>query len=275
VAPELPAVRCVAAGSRRGPAAARNAGWRAARGEIIAFTDDDCIPAAGWLRAGVGLFDRDARIVGVSGRIVMPLPPRPTDYELNATGLVRSEFVTANCFYRKEALEAVGGFDERFAIAWREDSDLFFMLLRHYGVRPGSPRFPANPDAVVYHPIRPARWGVSLKQQGRVYYNALLYKKHPQLYRERLAPVTPWHYYGITASLTAGALGALTGQPRLAAAGALGWMLLTARFLRRRLAGTSRDRRHVVEMAVTSALIPPLALYWRLRGAIKHRVLFL
>src|SRR5688572_20611263 len=34
---------------RHGPAAARNVGWRAARGEIIAFTDDDCIPDSGWL----------------------------------------------------------------------------------------------------------------------------------------------------------------------------------------------------------------------------------
>src|SRR5437588_7342860 len=36
-----------------GPAAARNAGWRAAQGEIIAFTDDDCIPDRQWLEAGV------------------------------------------------------------------------------------------------------------------------------------------------------------------------------------------------------------------------------
>jgi hypothetical protein len=218
---------------------------------------------------------RDERVVGVSGRIVMPLPPRPTDYELNATGLVRSEFVTANCFYRKDALEAVGGFDERFTIAWREDSDLFFTLLRHYGGRPGSPRFPANPNAVVYHPVRPAAWGVSLKQQARVQFNALLYKKHPEFYRERLAPVTPWHYYGILAAILTAVVGLVSGQAWLAAAGALPWVLLTARFAWRRLRETSHDPGHVWEMVVTSTLIPPLALYWRLRGAVKHRVLFL
>src|SRR5918992_3009217 len=39
----LPACRYVAVTGAHGPAAARNAGWRVARGEIIAFTDDDCI----------------------------------------------------------------------------------------------------------------------------------------------------------------------------------------------------------------------------------------
>ena len=41
------------AGPAHGPAAARNVGWRTARGAIIAFTDDDCIPDAGWLAAGL------------------------------------------------------------------------------------------------------------------------------------------------------------------------------------------------------------------------------
>src|SRR5205814_91015 len=52
-----PAVRYVpVAGCAHGPAAARNRGWRAAAGEIVAFTDDDCVPAPGWLRAGLEAF---------------------------------------------------------------------------------------------------------------------------------------------------------------------------------------------------------------------------
>jgi len=38
-------------------------------------------------------------------------------------GLMSSEFVTANCFYRRLAIEEAGGFDESFTMAWREDSD--------------------------------------------------------------------------------------------------------------------------------------------------------
>src|SRR5262245_2817868 len=50
-------VRYLAAAHGRGPAAARNAGWRAARGPIIAFTDDDCVPDPSWLRHGRDTFD--------------------------------------------------------------------------------------------------------------------------------------------------------------------------------------------------------------------------
>jgi len=53
------------------------------------------------------------------------------------------------------------------------------------------------------------------------------------------------------------------------------WMLLMGSFCLQRLRQTSRQPGHVAEMLVTSALIPPLAIFWRLRGAIKFRVWFL
>ena len=60
----------------------------------------------------------------------------------------------------------------------------------------------------------------------------------------------------------------------LAVAGGL-WLVLTGRFCARRLRQTSRAPRHIAEMVVTSMLIPPLSLYWRLCGAMKFRVWFL
>ena len=119
-------IRYIAVTGSHGPAIARNVGWRAARGEIIAFIDDDCIPTPGWLSAGLAAFTDG--IVGASGKLIMPLVHIPTDYEHDAVQLEKSEFVTANCFYRRDMLERVGGFDERFIAAWREDSDLFFTL---------------------------------------------------------------------------------------------------------------------------------------------------
>src|SRR6478736_1239460 len=56
---------------RHGPAAARNAGWQKALGEIIAFTDDDCIPDSGWLAAGVAPFVEPA-VVAVTGQTIVP-----------------------------------------------------------------------------------------------------------------------------------------------------------------------------------------------------------
>jgi GT2 family glycosyltransferase len=249
-----------------GPAAARNVGWRAARGEVIAFTDDDTIPDPGWLsaglRAGIG------SVAAISGRIVMPLPGSPTDYELNAAGLADGEFVTANCFVRRAALEAVGGFDERFTAAWREDSDLQFTLLeRGYAMVRAE-------DAVVTHPVRSAAWGISLSQQQKSRFEALLYQKHPRLYRERIHP-TPWRYYGTVASFSSLLLAALSGRPRLALGAAGLWVGLTTRFCLQRLARTSHAPEHVAEMVVTSVAIPFLSVFWRLRGALRYRVAFL
>src|SRR5690349_10446198 len=49
-APHGPALRYLPNRGRHGPAAARNRGWRAARAPIVAFTDDDTVPAPDWLR---------------------------------------------------------------------------------------------------------------------------------------------------------------------------------------------------------------------------------
>jgi cellulose synthase/poly-beta-1,6-N-acetylglucosamine synthase-like glycosyltransferase len=262
-----PMVRYMPVLSRGGPAAARNLGWRAAQGEIIAFTDDDCVPSPGWLKAGVAAFADG--VAGVYGKLSMPLPPDPTDYERNAAYLEHSEFVTANCLYRRDVLAASGGFDERFTAAWREDSDLFFALLEQ------GCRLEYAPDAVVLHPVRPAPWGISLSQQRKNRFNALLYKKHPALYRQRVQASPPWRYYGIIATLLVALAGAWAGQGAVVL-GALGvWALLTALFCAQRLQHTSHAPHHIVEMIVTSILIPPIAIFWRLAGAIKFRVRFL
>ncbi|HEX9117451.1 MAG TPA: glycosyltransferase family A protein [Anaerolineae bacterium] len=265
---DTPAVRYLAVGGGpRGPAVARNLGWRAACGEIIAFTDDDCIPRPDWLAAGVAAFTPG--VIGVSGRIEMPLAGTPTDYELNAARLTYSEFVTANCFYRRAALVRAGGFDERFTIAWREDSDLFFTLMET-----GDSGFVDAPQAVVVHPIRKARWGVSLGQQRKNVFNALLYRKHRELYRARLGAHAPWNYYAIVAALLATLPALLSGRKTAARAAAALWLALTLWLSARRLRGTSAAPAHIAEMVLTSALIPPLALFWRMVGAIKYRVLF-
>ena len=261
--------------ARHGPAAARNRGWRGAGGAIIAFTDDDCIPASGWLRAGVtalaapGACASAPPLVGGWGRTLVPIPSDPTDYERDAAGLERAEAITANAFYRRDALAVVGGFDERFRAAWREDSDLLFTLLER------GARVVPIPAAIVVHPVRAARWGCCLGQQRKSRYNALLYKKHPRLYRQRIQPTPPWGYYTTVAAGLLAMFGLARGDRRLTLAATGCWAWQVGRLCCRRLLGTRHTTRHSAEMLVTSALIPPLSIYWRLRGAIEFRIVFL
>ncbi|RIK84638.1 MAG: glycosyl transferase family 2 [Planctomycetota bacterium] len=256
-------LRYVKAGPGHGAAAARNCGWRAARGRVIAFTDDDCLPEPTWLAHGVqALVESGA--AAATGRVSVPLPPRPTDYERDCAGLATAEFVTANCFCTREALLRIGGLDERFTAAWREDSDLQFMLLGH-GLR-----IVSAPAAVVIHPVRPAPWGICLRQQWKAQFNVLLYKKHPTLYREHIPPM-PRSYAASGIALGAAGVGAAAGSALLSLAAGGCWLALAMLLCSRRLRGTSKAPSHVAEMAITSAAIPLLSLYWRAIGILRYR----
>ncbi|HJV53570.1 MAG TPA: glycosyltransferase family A protein [Noviherbaspirillum sp.] len=246
-----------------GPAAARNHGWQVARGDIIAFTDDDTIARADWLVHGMRAFNDDVH--AVRGRIVMPLSGVPTDYQLDAKNLENAEFVTANCFVRKRVLEDIGGFDERFRFAWREDSDLYFRLLEY------SAGIAHAPNAVMTHPIRPAGWGVSLKQLKKIQFDALLFKKHPQLYRQKIRARPRWDFYLTVAALFVLLAGLVAELAEAAVAAGLVWLFMTGRFCAQRLRRTSKSPAHIAEMLVTSILIPPLAVFWRAVGALKFR----
>lgn len=260
-------VRYLAVSRTQGPAAARNAGWQASSSEVIAFTDDDCIPDPRWLDQGVGALDRTGADA-LGGRIIVPIPPDPTDYELDASGLERAEFATANAFCRREALLAVGGFDERFTQAWREDSDLQFALITAGFV------VAFAPEAIVVHPVRVGRWGISLAQQRKSRFEALLYRNFPALYRTRISSGPPWSYYASVLALTVALISVASGSWVVAAVALGAWLGLTARFSASRLRRTSKRPGHVAEMVVTSALIPPLSIFWRIQGAIAHRVWF-
>jgi glycosyltransferase involved in cell wall biosynthesis len=267
----VPRLRYLVPKYGHGPAVARNAGWRAAYGDLIAFTDDDTIPEPNWLAEGAGALE--AGQVAVAGRIrVPPLAgpgELPTDHELMTRGLESVAFATANAFVRRAALQAIGGFDECFERAWREDSDLQFRLERDVG--------PVGrcPEAVVAHPVRPEPWGVCLRQQRNTYFEPLLYKKHPRLYRERIRRSPPWNYYYIVGLSLAALVLRIAGVTGSALIALLLAVLLILQLTVRRLRHTSRSPAHVLEMLVTSAIIPFLSVYWRIRGALKFRVWYL
>jgi GT2 family glycosyltransferase len=159
----------------RGAVPKRNAGWRAARSEVIAFTDDDCEPAPGWLRAGL-----DALVAGVD-LVQGPVAPHPDDGHV--TGVFARTldvpgpsptYPAANLFFRRSALERVEGFDPAF---WGggEDTDLAWRVLETGGDAAFSP------GALVHHAVRPASFTAHLRSLPRWATLALVLKRHPQV----------------------------------------------------------------------------------------------
>lgn len=253
---------------KKGPAAARNMGWQHARAELIIFTDDDCIPDYLWLQSFASAWQGEGEVL-MSGKVMVPLPEDPTDFALNTSHLETAEFITANCASTRTCLLKLGGFDERFAQAWREDSDFQFRAILE-----GIPLRKVD-SAVVVHPVRPAPWGISMKEQRKGMYNALLYKKFPDLYETRIASRAPWRYYTMIFAFLTGFIGMMAGNTYLLTGGFGCWLLFLVGFTAKRLRNTSRSAAHIAEMLVTSAFIPFLSVYWQFYGAWKYRVLFI
>lgn len=267
---EYPILQYYALPVKAGPAAARNFGSMLARGELVVFTDDDCIPDTGWLAAMWSAYEKQRmREVAFSGNTLVPITSDPTDYEVNISRLASAEFITANCACSKAALYRVGGFDERFKMAWREDSDLQFKFIEH-----GIPILKVT-DAVVTHPVRKAPWGISIREERKGMFNALLYKKFPGLYRQKIQPRPPWHYYATLFFVLLFVAGIAADAPLPKLAGLSGWLLMTFWFTHRRLRNTSRSWQHISEMVFTSAVIPLLSLFWKFYGSWKYKVLLI
>ena len=111
----------------RGPAAARNAGWRAAAGTLVAFTDDDCVATPQWLAAALDAWDAapDRVVQGRTDPIPDELPREGPFTRTLRVHRLGPWFQTCNVFYPRALLEQVAGFDEEtFSVPGGEDCDL-------------------------------------------------------------------------------------------------------------------------------------------------------
>ncbi|MDI1460684.1 glycosyltransferase [Catellatospora sp. KI3] len=270
----LRALTRVLDGPGRGPAAARNVGWRAARHDWIAFLDDDVRPGPGWwhaLRADLSL---PGAVGGSIGRIRVPLPPdrRPTDWERCTAALSTSHWITADMAYRRSALAAVGGFDERFPRAYREDAELAFR------VRAAGWRLVRGARQTT-HPVRPENRWVSLRTQRGNADDALLYRLYGSHWRSLLQvpPGRRPRHVAITLAGVGALVAAACAADRrarrpaglAAAVGALGWLAGTAEFAAARIAPGPPTAAERTTMLLTSAAIPPLAVWHWLRGWLR------
>jgi len=162
-----------------GPAAARNSGAKAAMGEVLVYTDSDCVPHPDWLvRLLDGLTDG---VVAVGGTYDCANPESRLARVIQAEIAIRHrrfapevDFLGSfNVAYRKEGFDRIGGFNEEYRQASGEDNDLAYRLQEE----PGSLRFCA--DAVVSH-YHPEKLLPYLRTQAcHGYWRVKLYRDHP------------------------------------------------------------------------------------------------
>ncbi|VBA43593.1 D-glycero-beta-D-manno-heptose-1,7-bisphosphate 7-phosphatase [Mycobacterium attenuatum] len=258
------AVRVLASGGR-GPAAARNVGWRATAARWVCFLDDDVVPGPRWrseLAADLAVADA-AGAVGSQAVIEVPAarPGRPTDDDRRTLRLASARWITADMAYRRDVLVGVGGFDERFPRAYREDSDLAARIVAAGGaIARGSRRS--------LHPVAPASWGSSVRAQAGNRDNALLRRKYGRSWRTTVGE-GPGRLPAHLATTAAGGVAVLTALLRrdsVRRLAAMLWLLLTAEFSARRWRAGPRSVVEALRISVTSALIPPVAVAHRLTG---------
>jgi histidinol-phosphate phosphatase family protein len=235
------------------------------RSEWICFLDDDVVPQHNWLEA-LGYDLIEAELTGAAGtQAIIEVPRvagrRATDDERRTQRLSEAKWITADMAYRREELVAVGGFDERFPRAYREDSDLALRItLAGNTIAQGSRR--------CTHPVATATLMSSVRAQIGNRDNALMRRKHGGRWRAMVGEGKgrlPGHLATTLAAMVA-LSGLLTGQWRLARCALAGWGLLTAEFAARRFWSGPRTLTEATRMMVTSILIPPVAVAHRILG---------
>jgi histidinol-phosphate phosphatase family protein len=297
-----PAWAEVVPGRAAGPAAARNLGWRRSRADWVAFLDDDVVPSASWVADLFADLERlPPEVAASQGRIVVPLPEgrRPTDWERNVRGLETARWATADMAYRREVLVRVGGFDERFPRAYREDADLGLRVVgAGYRIVSGA--------RVVTHPVRPAGPLVSVRVQAGNADDVLMRALHGRGWRERAGvPRGRRGRHLVVTGLGLVALGgvllARRGGPQgglalppgttvgraetplrsptpatlvrvgrwVAGVGAVGWLAGTVEFALARVLPGPRTPGEVGGMALTSVLVPPVATWHWVVGWVR------
>jgi N-acetylglucosaminyldiphosphoundecaprenol N-acetyl-beta-D-mannosaminyltransferase len=183
-----------------GAYAARNRGWQSGRGEIVAFTDDDCVAAPGWLAAIAKGFADHPQALGLQGKTVtIPELVTPLTHQI-VVGRPTSRYETCNIAYRRDALVSVGGFDDE---AWHSGDSQIGAAVSALG--------PVifHPEMIVIHPPRP-RIFFDREQWRRQLEGLLrLYSRQPDFFRRhwgRWFPLAVGFRWGVGSTIKRAAM---------------------------------------------------------------------
>lgn len=257
-------VRVLRSGGR-GPAAARDAGWRAAATPWVAYLDDDVVPEREWTALlATDLSGLGDDVGGSQGRLFVPRQSghRTAEGVRRVLALDTARGATADLAYRRHVLATVGGFDLRFARALPADVDL--------GRRVTEAGWTiVRGDRRSCHPVPPADPWASLRAQRAKRDDVLMAALHGPGWRDPAdgsRSRTGRHLATTGAAALAVAGIALRRRP-LTLAGAAGWSAGTAELARAHLApGPPRGVREVGTVLATSAAEPVLATWHLLAG---------
>lgn len=165
----------------RGPGAARNAAASGSTGEVLAFTEDDMLLDERWLERASSRF-HSGTVDCLEGRTLIHDTGQEVRFFEENPPL---SFIPCNLFIRKQVFDSAGGYDTDFFepvsdLYFREDADMGFRLLQagHRCVR--------SEDVVAYHPELFRDVGSYFRHARRYFFDPLLYRKHPALYREMI-----------------------------------------------------------------------------------------
>ena len=165
-----------------GPAAARNQGAREAKGTIILFTDDDCVPMPDWVCSMVEPFD-DPKVVGVKGAYCShqtSLSARFVQMEYEDRYRLMAQFPsidfvdTYSAGFRRDRFLEMKGYDTSFPVACAEDIELSYRMSERGW------RMKFVPTAIVCHTHPDTIWRYMKKKYKFAFWRILALRRNPK-----------------------------------------------------------------------------------------------
>ncbi|MBV4356101.1 glycosyltransferase [Pinibacter aurantiacus] len=243
---------------KKGRDAARNLGWQMAKGQLVAFIDDDHIATADWAESFWTEYKKHQHesIVFIgnvnTSRISLLDTSKNEQQPLSA----------ANCASAKTTLNKIKGFDEDFARSWGDQNALHFKMLTT------NVPFIHVDGASSFNAVRDVNWGISILQSKQHIYKSKLFSNSSS------SESIPWaNYFIMTILFVFTFVGWAWDLNPFALIALATWFLMVILLTIKRMENIIPSFTNIVEMMATSMFLPFLSIYWSLRGTYKARIL--